>query len=924
VAEIETQRCASQFGCGSCKAGLGAVDTSPLSVNFAQVGIGSEYAGASANVTRIAGGVNVAGTGTNPRIQTNPASAGFDGDTFRYVTIHGRANVIPDTLEFFLLYRNAAAPFNAPDRRMRALNWDRPFRGIKALSNIKAGEEFTAVFDAADSPDYATEWQGKTIDGLRFDYGNNDDADFDVYSIQASANSLFDARGSECYRTRATCKDIENYRAVPNGHLVATGTYLTGDPIVAADYSRDGSAFFTVSVRAPTEPSGTILALGSATNFLYLGITGTDLVLAAGGNAATTQARATVAASTIAARTVTLIGEIDFAGDAVNLWEFDPITLSLTLLATDTANTALPALWAAATDGQVGLDGGNTYGTEDGGTWVGRISTSGGYDGILFDGRADEVWSLKQYFGRPVQEQPADTDKIILPYLADASTAPTKVSLAGSNRNTDPLGNRASVTLKMTDQVSSDISDDPYLSDRLFKPLLKDGSFWAKWRVRQRFGRVNARIRVYEGYRGQRLSEMRKREYLFDKLNLDSRAAVTIRGRDILSKAELGKSQVPVQSPGLLATALTAGIETTIQISNATVDDYPAPNTVRINKEIFTYSAVTVNGADPDIVDLTITSRASDRSEAAEHQLDDSVQLCRRYTDATVDEVLVELLADDAEIPAQNLDIANWELESLSFLSAYNLTTLITEPESVTSLVGSLMESVAAFLYWDERDQLTKLEALKALSTIPVTLSEGTDIVADSVSIVEKPREQLTRVALYYNPVSFAEVGESPINYLNGYIDANTDLEDDDALGQKQTRLIFTRWLTTNAQATQTASRLATRYALVPIEVTFTVDAKDGGYWIGDIFRMSHYQIVNAQGDADTGRNFIITSAEEIVTGEMIRYTAEDSTLGGFVALITSNGQGDYTGVEAIDGFYGFITTNLGLTSTGEQGSKIS
>ncbi len=924
IVEVQTQRCANSYGCAPCTAGLGAVDTSDLSVNFAQEGLSSFYdvLGFSTSAVRVAGGIRLTPLAANGGVR-RVGSTGFSGSIYRYVnvavTVHGDCDLSTATMWYGLSGLPTPSGFR---RVIGADNLDFYFRGFRDLRNLKAGDQVVLVFDAARSLNYLTEWVGGTITDIRFGLGTDTSvlSDVTLHSITVSERSLFLERGGECYNTRATCQDLVSFRAVPDGHLSPTATLRDGDAITASSFDRQSAAFFVAEIRAGIDPDGTIFALGSSTNFAYLGITGSNLVFAAGGNAASTQARATVAVSTIAARTVTLVAEIDWDSDTVNLWEFDPLERELTLLATDAADTGLPASWSASTDGQVGGDGGNTYGTEDGGSFDGRIAEVRGHDGILFDGAVSDAFRLRQYFGSPTSELPADRDKVILPYLANVSTAPTKVSLGGANRNTDPIGNRASVNITMTDQPGSDLTDDPYLSDRPDDPLLHAGGFWAKWRVRQKFGRVGARLRVFEGYRGQFLSAMTVREYVFDKLNISSRVSVTLRGRDILSKAELTKSQVPQQSPGLLNADINS-TATTIVIKNATVDDYPAPGTVRIDQELLTYSAVAVNGGDPSLIDLTVTSRGTDRSAASDHSEDDSVQLCRRYTAARVFDVLTEMLADDAEIDAQYLDLANWKLEDDGSLSAYTLTTVIAEPTSVAQLVGSLTESVAAFIYFDERDILVKLEALKALTETPPLLSDAASIVADSFSLTEKPREQATRVQLYYNPVTFASALRDPVDFLNGYIDADLSLEAVDAYGIRQIRTILSRWLTTNAQATQTASRLANRYQDVPVEVAFTLDAKDRTYWIGDVVRFSHYQLVDQRGARDTLRSFIITSAEEVVPGELIAYTAEDATLAGGLFVIAPNDQPDHG--DPSDASYAFITDASGNQGDGLPGTRI-
>lgn len=205
VVEIAQPLCAHRFGLAPCRAGLGDVDTSAVTVNFADVGLGSDYVGNNATLTAITGGINVAATAPDPQVACEPAASGFSGDDFRYIVIHGRANVVPSLLEWRVFYGLPSVT-----RRITAKNISSEFRGV-TLGSIVAGQEFVAVFDAAESTNYATDWLGTTIDRLRFDLGAGADTDFDLYSITICSEDLTEA--APCFNTRATCQDIVNFEA---------------------------------------------------------------------------------------------------------------------------------------------------------------------------------------------------------------------------------------------------------------------------------------------------------------------------------------------------------------------------------------------------------------------------------------------------------------------------------------------------------------------------------------------------------------------------------------------------------------------------------------------------------------------------------------------------------------------------------------
>ena len=101
------------------------------------------------------------------------------------------------------------------------------------------------------------------------------------------------------------------------------------------------------------------------------------------------------------------------------------------------------------------------------------------------------------------------------------------------------------------------------------------------------------------------------------------------------------------------------------------------------------------------------------------------------------------------------------------------------------------------------------------------------------------------------------------------------------------------------------------------------MDAKDRSYWVGDTIRISHPEDVDAFG-ARQINNWTITSAEEIVAGEIVRYSAQDTTLYGRVRAIVANGTPDWQG-DGTDQYNGaWIGDNSGLLSDGTEGAEIT
>jgi hypothetical protein len=725
---------------------------------------------------------------------------------------------------------------------------------------------------------------------------------------------------AKCFNTRATCNDIDSFQARPLSHLVADLILETGGTIDNASIDFTADALVEVDLRFDADPTGTILAVGSASNFLYLGITGTDLVFAAGGDAAADQARVAVDRAQFEGRTLTLIGVVDYSNDAVALYEFDPIELELSLLGTAAAGTAMPAAWAASTDGEVGDDSGVTYGTEDGGAFSGVISIARVHSdqtATLTPGA--DAYRERYFFDDGRKARPADPI-YILPLVTGVNTVGARINITGVDDRYEPLGRRAYADVQFTDAPHSDHPFDPYRTERGYDPLTRS-TFWPKWLKRHKFGKTRALVRLYHGYNGQSLADMRRQTYVLDRLDW-ARESVALRCRDFLSLTEFRRAQVPAASPGRLAVALT-DVATSIVLEGDQTDAYPASGTLRIDEELMTYTGAPSYDSGADETTISSVTRGTDGSVAAAHEIDEGVQLCRRYTGARIDDVIEELIVSDAAVPAQVVDISGLAQTYDDDLNAYTLTTLITEPTGVDQLIGEIAEQCAFYVWWDERDQIVRFQAIKPLTGVAKTFTQEADIIGDTFEIVERPKERITTLAFYYNPRNFAGDLQSPINFRNQLIVSNSDATGPDKYGDlPQTRQVFSRWLTTQAQANQTGSRYSVRFADVPQYVRFLVDAKDRQYWLGDYVSISHDFLVNARGERDASRRWVVVEAQEVEPGHTQALICADVTLDGLIYKITENGIGTYT-AELFGQGNAFITDNNGLNPDGSPGATI-
>lgn len=457
------------------------------------------------------------------------------------------------------------------------------------------------------------------------------------------------------------------------------------------------------------------------------------------------------------------------------------------------------------------------------------------------------------------------------PLLRSASTAPTVINPGGGKSGTSPLGQRAVLKVQMIDAPASDALTDKYVGERTYNPL-KRGTFWTKWLARNLYYK-NRKIRVLDGYKGQALAQFIKREYIIDSIDgPDSRGNVTITAKDVLVLVDDDKALAPKPSKGELAEDMAVGAITRILIAGASLSDYQSSGEVRIGREVFKYTA---SSTELTNIKLTGITRAWAGSKEATHKTGDKVQECLRFTDVRCDEVAYTLLTAYGNIPTAYINHTAWQDEATLWLNQFELSTLITEPTGVKTLLGEITEQCLFHIWWDERTQQIKLEALKPpiYENIPL-ITEAKNIIADSVTIKDDQARRVSQVWITWDMRDPTDKPTDSNNFSRARITANLDSELPIQYGEARIRQIFSRWLHTEAQVANVGTRLLNRYTRPPKVVKVDLDAKDRNFWTGGIVDMAIGGVVDYTGLPAITRYQII-SAEETDAGSRIELTLD-------------------------------------------------
>lgn len=475
--------------------------------------------------------------------------------------------------------------------------------------------------------------------------------------------------------------------------------------------------------------------------------------------------------------------------------------------------------------------------------------------------------SLTLTFGKKESDLPRDM--YIIPMLTGITTSPNKINPNAGNRNTSPFGQRAVATITMLDAPHSDLLVDPYRDGRGYNALTRS-TFWSKWLARNPYYQ-NRPIRIYEGYIGQTLAEMKVRSYLIDSISgPDSSGKVSIVAKDPLKLADSDKAQVPAISYGKLISDIDDSV-TSFSTIGALASEYDASGMVRIGNELITYASTTEDILPDGSSILTFNNlvRGVGGSEIDEHKIDSPVQLCKTYTNVNIWEVVYDLLTTYAKVPASYIPYADWIAEGEEWLLAYKVTTIISAPKGVNDCLGELLEQFPFNIWWDERDSQIKFQAIRYYIGDYTTLTEDNHILENSFSITQDPKARNSQIWIYHSPRNWANTENS--NFQQIEIKANLELETPELYDESKVKRIYSRWISNNAQAIDLAARILRSSFDNPTYVKLRCDAKDRYLWTADIAYISHRSIVDFNGLEQINK-YQIVSAQEIVSGETIEY----------------------------------------------------
>lgn len=495
-------------------------------------------------------------------------------------------------------------------------------------------------------------------------------------------------------------------------------------------------------------------------------------------------------------------------------------------------------------------------------------------------------------FGDFADPDHPETNVIPVPSLS-VSYAKGSLNAAGVLEGKSPFGIRSEVQITMADFPWDDHVGDFYIGSRSNLP---PRTFWGVWTARNAFY-GNMFVRIYDGYVGQSLAEMRSRVYAVDSIDgPDASKSVTITAMDPLMLAATAASKFPEAMDVRLAEDITAD-QTTIHVLTTEAPKLTkaygntARHWARIGSEVISYAAVSDLGDGQ--YQLTGCLRGQVGTAAANASLDSAFQRCGRYEDIPTWEIGYDLMVNHTPLPAGLIDHDQWQDEGETYLLTLRTTVTITSPEVVADLMGEVCQQGMFYIWWDEYGQTVPMLAVRPPRGAVKRLTMEENILKGSTELRRKPESLITRVFVYYASKNPTASKTDPTNYsvISGRIEA--DPEHPNAANGPRELMIFGRFVNTEAHAVQITQRIISRYSEVPRFLTLRVDAQDRELTVGNVCDVTTRELVDTEGRMIDTRWQVI-SWEEIKPGEVYLLDLQTYDYVGYFAAWMADGSPDF------------------------------
>lgn len=498
------------------------------------------------------------------------------------------------------------------------------------------------------------------------------------------------------------------------------------------------------------------------------------------------------------------------------------------------------------------------------------------------------------------------------PALKSVSAFSNSVNIAGSNPKLGTLGKRGKVSITIEDFPYHDRITDKYASGRVDGTAQTDeggynpedrGTFWTKFkkRVPNYAGRALRVINTFIEEDGTFATGQTRNFIITEIKGPDDGSTVTIEAKDILSLADKKSALAPKASEGFLEVDIDAA-STTFDLTPAGIGDaeYPTSGFAVIGSEVVQYT----RSSDT----ITLVGRGLKGTEATSHAVDSTFQQAINYSNASINEVLDDLLTNYTDIDSGFIDSAAYAFEVDRWAGITNIDTIITEPTPVAQLLGELA-ILGVSLWWDDVSQKIKMRLNHPLDIFFETYTSlNEDNAIKKISQEDRDEERLTQVHFYTVQSDPTQGVTDKSNYDRVYVTVDADAENPNNYGESRVREVFCRWFNQGDDSAVRiiSRRLLQRFNRAPDYFHITVDAKDIDLSLVDLIEVTSRVTTDVTGK-QVAKRLQITEKSEERAGNDIKLVAQLYDFNdyyGYIMENTANDFGSATDTEKDTGCY--------------------
>lgn len=500
------------------------------------------------------------------------------------------------------------------------------------------------------------------------------------------------------------------------------------------------------------------------------------------------------------------------------------------------------------------------------------------------------------------------------PVLRSVRQSSTTANIGGADPRYGALGKQATLDFELEDFTYHDRGLDLYASERVtgaaqfsgvgYRPEDR-GLFLAKLKARWP-NYAGGAVRLCRAYIvNGAISDQSTYHHILKEMAGPSDGVLRVSAYSIFDLMN-GKTAVcPRPTRGVLTLDMT-NVATTFNVTPAGIGDleYAASGYLTIGSEVMAFTRV---------ADAFTVTRGQKGTTAATHSLADTVQQAWTCTNARLDDVAQELIEDFTATPASWITFADWQAEVTRWGASIRLTTTITSPTPVGTLVGELAD-LGCNIIPDERAAKIRLRMNRPIDGD--TVYTVTDANAYEITQEDREEDRVTQVYFVHkraDPTKGIGSGDDVSNYLRRALTINPDAVD--IYGDVRTRTIRTRWLDQGDDTTVAivSWQLLRRFEKAPMRVKCLIDARDKAILLSDVVELETDDLASPVGEVTTRLMQVIGRSEPLpyhtVQVELQRF--EFSGRFGFITPDTYPVYGSATDAEKESGAFIVDETTL-------------